>query len=243
MLHNKPTITALIVDDELLARNELARLLKPYKHIDIIDEAENISHANELIKKHKPDVVFLDIEMPGGTGIELAEQLAGDTPIIFCTAYNEFAVDAFSLNAVDYLLKPIVKERLEGTLEKLEGQLTQRPVSYLDDNFKLMVKFSENMKIIKLADILRFESIGNHAAIYTVFGKAYIHSSLTKIEARLNPGYFLRASRSDIIRLDAIIELEETINYGLLAKLSNGAQVEISRRQASKLKQQLSFNL
>ncbi|MBE0376969.1 LytR/AlgR family response regulator transcription factor [Pseudoalteromonas prydzensis] len=243
MLHSRPNITALIVDDEVLARNELTRLLKSHKHVNIIAEAENISQAKELIEKHNPDVIFLDIEMPGGTGIELAEQLGGETHIIFCTAYNEFAVDAFSLNAVDYLLKPIVKNRLESTLAKLAGLLTKRPVSYLEDDFKLMVKFSDNMKIIQLADILRFESIGNHAAIYTAFGKAYIHSSLSKIEARLNPDYFLRASRSDIIRLDAITELEETINYGLLAKLSNGAEVEISRRQASKLKQQLSFNL
>lgn len=243
MKQNNKKITALIVDDEQLARSELRRLLTPYKHVEIVAEAENIYQASELIKTHNPDVVFLDIEMPGGTGIELAEQLDGETFIIFCTAYNEFAVDAFSLNAVDYLLKPIVKTRLQSALDKLQGLLCEEPIIYLEDDFKLMVKFFENMKIIQLKDILRFESIGNHAAIYTVFGKAYIHSSLNKIEARLNPEYFLRASRSDIIRLDAITELEETINYALLAKLSNNAEVEISRRQAIKLKQQMSFTL
>ena len=237
----KATIKVLIIDDEPLARAELQRLLKKHKQIEVLGEAQNIIEGKALVDDLAPDAIFLDIEMPGGTGLELAEQLKGEIPIVFCTAYNEFAVDAFSLNAVDYLLKPAAPARLEKAIEKLTSLLSETENTQLEDDFKLMVKFADKMKIILLRDILRFESVGNHAAIYTEFGKSYIHSSLSKIEAKLDPSVYLRASRSDIIRLDAVVHLEESINYGLTATLSNGSEVDISRRQASTLKKQMSF--
>ncbi len=237
----KATIKVLIIDDEPLARAELQRLLKKHKQIEVLGEAQNIIEGKALIDDLEPDAIFLDIEMPGGTGLELAEQLKGEIPIVFCTAYNEFAVDAFSLNAVDYLLKPAAPARLEKAIEKLTSLLSEIESTQLEDDFKLMVKFADKMKIILLRDILRFESVGNHAAIYTEFGKSYIHSSLSKIEAKLDPSVYLRASRSEIIRLDAVVHLEESINYGLTATLSNGSEVDISRRQASALKKQMSF--
>ncbi len=237
----KATIKVLIIDDEPLARAELQRLLKKHKQIEVLGEAQNIIEGKALVDDLAPDAIFLDIEMPGGTGLELAEQLKGEIPIVFCTAYNEFAVDAFSLNAVDYLLKPAAPARLEKAIEKLTSLLSETENTQLEDDFKLMVKFADKMKIILLRDILRFESVGNHAAIYTEFGKSYIHSSLSKIEAKLDPSVYLRASRSDIIRLDAVVHLEESINYGLTATLSNGSEVDISRRQASALKKQMSF--
>jgi two-component system LytT family response regulator len=237
----KATIKVLIIDDEPLARAELQRLLKKHKQIEVLGEAQNIIEGKALIDDLAPDAIFLDIEMPGGTGLELAEQLKGEIPIVFCTAYNEFAVDAFSLNAVDYLLKPASPARLEKAIEKLTSLLSEIESTQLEDDFKLMVKFADKMKIILLRDILRFESVGNHAAIYTEFGKSYIHSSLSKIEAKLDPSVYLRASRSEIIRLDAVVHLEESINYGLTATLSNGSEVDISRRQASALKKQMSF--
>jgi two-component system LytT family response regulator len=237
----KATIKVLIIDDEPLARAELQRLLKKHKQIEVLCEAQNIIEGKALIDDLAPDAIFLDIEMPGGTGLELAEQLKGEIPIVFCTAYNEFAVDAFSLNAVDYLLKPAAPARLDKAIEKLTSLLSETESTLLEDDFKLMVKFADKMKIILLRDILRFESVGNHAAIYTEFGKSYIHSSLSKIEAKLDPRVYLRASRSEIIRLDAVVHLEESINYGLTATLSNGSEVDISRRQASALKKQMSF--
>jgi len=235
------TINAIIIDDERMARQELLRLLKKHPNINIISQAENIEQGYDEIVKHKPDVIFLDIEMPGGTGLSLAEKLNGEIPIVFCTAYDEFAVDAFALNAIDYLVKPIDPARLAETATKLITPVESIEVIALDDNFKLMVKFADHMKIIRLGDIVRFESIGNHAAIYTPQGKAYLHSSLNKIEARLDSNSYFRASRVDILRLDAIEKLEQNINYGLIAYLHNGSEVEISRRQASKLKKQLGF--
>ena len=243
-------INALIIDDERLARAELKRLLAPHDKINLVGEAENIQQAFELIQESKPDLLFLDIEMPGGTGIELADALAsGDCSapspkIVFCTAYDEFAVDAFALNAVDYLVKPVNPKRLASCVERLLSDDTQKLVAdYLNDDFKLMVKFQERMKIIRLDDIFRFESIGNHAALHTKHGKAYLQSSLNKIEARLNPANFFRASRAELLRLDAIDSLEPTIGYGLTASLCNGQEVEISRRQASRLKELFSVSV
>ena len=235
------TINAIIVDDERMARQELLRLFKQHPHINVVAQAENIDEAFSEIQQHQIDVIFLDIEMPGGTGIQLSEKLQGKYPIVFCTAYDEFAVDAFGVNAIDYLVKPIVPERLNqaiNRLTKLEESVELEP---LEDDFKLMVKFSDHMKIIRLGDIMRFESIGNHAAIYTTQGKAYLHSSLNKIEARLNGNTYFRASRVDILRIDAIEKLEQSINYGFTAHLNNKNEVEISRRQATKLKAQLGF--
>lgn len=235
------TINAIIIDDERIARQELLRLLQKHPNINVLAQAQDIDEGLERINQHKIDVIFLDIEMPGGTGLQLAEQLNGEYPIIFCTAYDEFAVDAFSLNAIDYLVKPIIPERLEQSLNRLSMVEQDVNIEPLNDDFKLMVKFSEQMKIILLGDILRFESIGNHAAIYTSQGKAYLHSSLNKIESRLNTNDYFRASRADIIRLDAIEQIEQNINYGFTAQLSNKNEVEISRRQASKLKSMLAF--
>ena len=235
------TINAIIIDDERIARQELIRLLHKHPNINVLAQAQEIDEGLAQINQHKIDVIFLDIEMPGGTGLQLAEQLNGEYPIIFCTAYDEFAVDAFSLNAIDYLVKPIIPERLEQSLNRLSVVEQDVNVEPLSDDFKLMVKFSDQMKIILLGDIIRFESIGNHAAIYTSQGKAFIHSSLNKIESRLNTNDYFRASRADIIRLDAIEQIEQNINYGFTARLSNKNEVEISRRQASKLKSMLAF--
>ncbi len=237
---DKP-LNAIIIDDERMARQELLRLLKKHPNITVVAQAENIDQGFDEIQAHQPDIIFLDIEMPGGTGLTLAEKLKGEIPIVFCTAYDEFAVDAFALNAIDYLVKPIVPERLAETIGKFVVQEAPSDQPMLDDNFKLMVKFNDHMKIIPLGDIICFESVGNHAAIYTSQGKAYIHSSLNKIESRLNSDNYFRASRLHIVRLDAVSQLEQNINYGLTAELNDGQSVEISRRQATKLKAQLGF--
>jgi len=234
-------INALIIDDERIARQELLRLLEPHTNIEVIAQAQDIDEGLEQIQKHHVDLIFLDIEMPGGTGLQLAQQLQGQYPIIFCTAYDEFAVDAFSLNAIDYLVKPLVPQRLAQSLDRLSVVDQSISLEPLTDDFKLMVKFPQHMKIIRLGDIIRFESIGNHAAICTSQGKAFLHSSLNKIESRLNEAEYFRASRADILRLDAIESLEQNINYGLTVQLTNQDLVEISRRQATKLKAMLAF--
>lgn len=244
-------LRTLIVDDERLARAELKRLLS--KHTDsikIVGEAANADAALQILKEENIDLVFLDVQMPGMTGMELAEHIDTDIQFIFCTAFDQYAVDAFTLNAVDYLVKPVNSQRLVQCLSKLSGNTTNasekedvsesqsEPGNYLPDGHGLLLKFGDINRIIKLSEIERFESIGNHCAVYTPLGKSWVHSSLSKVEARLDPSLFFKASRAEIIRIDAIDRIEPGIKTGSsVAFLKSGASIEISRRQAQSLKQ------
>ncbi|CAM3826805.1 LytR/AlgR family response regulator transcription factor [Rheinheimera salexigens] len=231
----------LLVDDERLARAELKRLLAAYPQCSVIAEAASGAEALSLLNQHSIDVVFLDIQMPELTGLELALQIPAHTQFIFCTAFNSFALDAFELNAVDYLLKPIVPERLSKAIQKLKPVNSIASPHYLAEQHGILLKFGDSQRVVRLNEISRFESIGNHAAVYTPYGKSFIHSSLAKIEQKLDPALFFKASRADIVRISAINKIEPAINEGgLLAILDDGQQVDVSRRQAQQLK--LQFN-
>lgn len=240
----------LIVDDERLARAELKRLLTKHADvIEIVDEAPNADAALQLLKNEDIDLVFLDVQMPGMTGVELAQHIHSDTQFIFCTAFDQYAVDAFTLNAVDYLVKPVNPNRLAQCIAKLpqpddteispqSEQSTTVENNYLPDHHGLLLKFGDINRIVKLSEIERFESIGNHCAVYTAQGKSWVHSSLSKVESRLDPELFFKASRAQIIRIDAIDRIEPGMKTGTsVAFLKTGASVEISRRQAHSLKQ------
>lgn len=242
----------LIVDDERLARNELRRLLQAHPQIQIVAEADNADSARAMLAQY-PDIklIFLDIQMPGCTGLQLAAELRDDLQFVFCTAFDSYALDAFGLNALDYLVKPVVPERLANTLNRLQAQpaatqATQHaaartadsPANYLPDSHGLLLKFGDSSRIVRLGEISRFESIGNHSAVYTPYGKSYVLSSLSRIEQRLDPQQFFKASRADIIRISAISALEDGVSTGsMLAILHDGQQVDVSRRQVQQLKQ------
>ncbi|RUO26053.1 DNA-binding response regulator [Aliidiomarina minuta] len=231
----------LIVDDERLARTELKRLLKAHPQCQLVAEAASASEAINILSEETIDLVFLDIQMPEVTGLELAEQIPSQIQFVFCTAYNSFALDAFSLNAVDYLLKPVAAERLTSTIQRLRPPQHSSQPAYLPDDHGLLLKFADINRIVRLHEISRFESIGNHAAVYTPYGKSFIHSSLAKIEQKLNPAHFFKASRGDIIRIDAIAHIEPTMQSGsLIAILTDKQQVDVSRRQAKALKTRFS---
>lgn len=231
----------LLVDDERLARAELKRLLKGHPECAVMAEAADAAEALQLLSQHQIDLVFLDIQMPGLTGLQLAEKMPPTTQFIFCTAYNSFALDAFELNAVDYLLKPIAPERLAKALQKLRPVNSSATVHYLAEQHGILLKFGDSQRVVRLNEISRFESIGNHAAVYTPYGKSFIHSSLAKIEQKLDPALFFKTSRADIVRISAISQIEPAIaDGGLVAILHDGQQVDVSRRQAQQLKQQFS---
>jgi two-component system LytT family response regulator len=231
-------IKTLIVDDERLARTELKRLLAAHSQIDICAEAASAEEAKQLLAQLPIDLVFLDINMPQMTGLELAAQLKPQLQFVFCTALDSHALDAFELNALDYLVKPVDPNRLAKTLQRLiEKPTHQQPVNYLSESHGLLLKFGENNRIVRLSEINRFESVGNHSAVYTAHGKSFLHSSLSKIELRLDPQQFFRASRADIIRVSAIKELEAGLTVGsMLAVLQDGQAVEVSRRQVQVLR-------
>ena len=232
-------IKTLLVDDERLARAELSRLLQAHPQISIVGQAANADEALALMSQLDVDLVFLDIQMPGLSGLELAAQLDAELQFIFCTAFDSYALDAFGLNALDYLLKPINPERLAKALARYHPKQNDEPQrNYLPENHGLLLKFADSSRIVRLSDISRFESIGNHSAVYTSFGKSFLHSSLSKIEQRLDPQQFFKASRADIIRVSAIEQLENGVAVGsMLAIMQDGQEVEVSRRQVQVLKQ------
>jgi len=231
-------INVLIVDDERLARVELKRLLNKFEHINVVAQASSGVEAIELLAQHEVDVVFLDIKMPEMTGLQLAEHIDPSIQCVFCTAFNEHAVDAFSLNAADYIVKPINQARLEQTIARLSSKPDLSDTNYLPDSHGLLLKIGQASHIIRLNEIERFESIGNHVAVYTNQGKSFIHSSLSNVEKRLDPQMYFKASRSKIIRIDHIVKLEEGMAAGsLVAILKSGRDIEVSRRQTKGLKE------
>jgi len=238
---------ALVIDDERLARKELISLLKDYPKIEIVGEAMNADDAQEKIASLNPELLFLDIQMPGKNGFELLETLDVVPKVIFTTAYDEYALQAFEVNALDYLLKPIRKERLdecinrvvaEEQLEKAEQQSGEYKLSHKDQVF---VKDGDKCWFVKLADVRLFESDGNYIKVYFDHFKPMIHKSLNALDKKLDDRAFFRASRKHIINLSWVESIESWFNGGLLVKMKGGEKVEVSRRQASKFKDMMSL--
>ncbi len=246
-----PKLKALIVDDERLARKELAGLLALYDQLEIVDEAINADDALEKIEKHNPDVVFLDIQMPGKTGFDLLEMLDSTPKIIFTTAYDEYALKAFEVNALDYLLKPIREDRLSETMHKIlteeKNSINKKNEPVEEDRKKLgledqvFVKDGDKCWFVKLSKVRLFESDGNYIKVYFDTFRPMIHKSLNALDEKLDNRVFFRASRKHIINLSWIENIEPWFNGGLIVKLKGGEKVEISRRQASKFKEKMSL--
>lgn len=238
---------ALLIDDERLARQELRNLLTPYSEIQIVGEANNAETAIESIKQLKPDVIFLDIQMPGKNGFELLEEISGVPEVVFVTAYDEYAIRAFEINALDYLLKPVQASRLAETVKKILNRETVDKLEpkeqghALNDDDQVFVKDGEKCWFVKLSDIRLFESEGNYVRVYFDKNRPLILRSLNNLDERLSNRTFFRASRKHIINLKWVDSIENWFNGGLMVKLRNGEQVEISRRQAAKLKDIMSL--
>lgn len=238
----------LIIDDERLARNELRRLLENYPSIEIIDEASNGEEAVEKINRLRPELIFMDIQMPGKSGFEVLESLEnGIAPdVIFTTAYDEYALKAFEFDAIDYLLKPIDPHRLEQAIKKLEEDTHEANEAeaqnrVFNEEDQVFVKDGNRYWFIKLSTVRLFESIGNYVRIYFDNNKPLILRSLNALEERLDPNIFFRANRKHIINLRMIESIEPYFSGGILVKLKGGEKVEVSRRQAVRFKDQLSL--
>ena len=235
---------ALVIDDERLARKELIKLLEDFPEIEILGEAANVDEAYEMINTHNPDLLFLDIQMPGKTGFELLEMLDAVPTVIFTTAYDEYALKAFEVNALDYLLKPIQMDRLNETITKLEppqpaDEEEKEPKLGLSD--QVFVKDGDKCWFVSLHDIRYFESDGNYIKVFFENFKPMIHKSLNALDEKLNDRDFFRASRKHIINLSWVESIEPWFNGGLMVKLKGGDKVEVSRRQAAKFKEKMSL--
>jgi len=231
---------ALLVDDERLARAGLRRMLKAHEDVTVVGEAANAEEAAAQIRRLEPDIVFLDVEMPGKTGLQLLEELDDLPPVIFTTAYQDYAVRAFEVSALDYLVKPIAPERLAASLDKVRRSAAHEktPAHGLRQIF---LREGDRCWIVATAQIQLFESEGNYTRVYFDGNRPLIYKSLNALEARLNPATFVRASRSHIVNLRAIKSLQALPEGGLVATLASGITVSISRRQSRKLRELLSL--
>lgn len=239
---------AIIIDDERLARNELKKLLMDFPQVEVLDEAANAEDGIEKIDSLNPDLVFLDIQMPGKTGFDMLQELDKAPHVIFTTAYDEYALKAFEVNALDYLMKPIEPRRLADALQKLQQAEEKEAVSQqslqrgiLTENDQVFVKDGERCWFVKLSEVRLFESVGNYAKVFFAGNKPLILKSLNALEERLDEKTFFRANRKHIVNMRMIEKIEPYFNGGLLLEIQGGEKVEVSRRQAVKFKEMMSL--
>lgn len=229
----------LIIDDERLAREEMKWSLKPFPNLELLGEAANAFEAEELIKKLQPDLIFLDVQMPGKSGFELLESLDQVPVVVFTTAFDQYAVRAFEMNALDYLVKPIREERLEKAIAKIRqqfhhGHQTRKPAH-------LFIKEGEKYHFIALQELHRIESIGNYARLYFNDQKVFFKRSLNQLEKTLDPDLFFRINRNTIINTSFVEQLSSDANGRLLFRLKNGETHTASSRQSALFKNRNMF--
>ncbi|MEM5565332.1 LytTR family DNA-binding domain-containing protein [Psychroserpens sp. AS72] len=245
------TLKAVIVEDSRLARNELKELIKTHQEIELLGEAENVDEGFKLINETKPDLLFLDINMPEKDGFELLEML-DDVPItIFTTAFDEYAIKSFEYNAFDYLLKPINQKRFSKSIEKviesatkdseikISADETKEDVLNLDK--QIFIKDGEKCWLVKIQDITLFEIVGNYTRVFFENNKPLIYKSLAQIEEKLPSDVFFRANRQQIINIHHVKKVISWFNGKLKIEMQSGEEIEISRRQSYLFKEQLSF--
>lgn len=238
-------IKTVIIDDERLAREGLKGLLKEFSEIEIVGEAANVDEAIELIDKLKPQLLFLDIQMPEKTGFDLLEELIETPIVIFTTAYNEFATKAFDVNALDYLMKPIQSQRLREAITKAKKQISDleqnKDRGKLGADDQVFIRDGEKCWFVKLSDVRMIESAGNYAKVHFDKYQPLIHRTLNALDERLSQQVFFRANRQQIINLSYIEKIEPFFNSGFLIYMKDGTKVEVSRRQAVKFKEMMSL--
>ena len=228
-------MTALIVDDERLARLELRRLLEAHPEVEIVGEARDVPEALDLIGKLLPDLIFLDIQMPGMSGFDLLERLEDVPQVIFTTAYDAYAIQAFEVNALDYLLKPIAPARLAAALAKV------RPAPRQGRLERVFVRDGDRCWLVRLPDIFLLESEGNYTRVWFGKERPLIRRSLNALEEQLDAAVFFRASRKQIVNLKWIDRVDVGVGGGLVATLRGGVTVEMSRRQSARLREIMSL--
>ena len=226
---------ALLIEDEPLARKELRLLLEAHPEIVVVGEAVSPMEALRLIEELHPDLLFLDVHLRGGTGFDLLETLEGKKPlVIFTTAHADFAVRAFEFEAADYLVKPIRPDRLEQAVRKIfsrEIEATEMlPTERFDRNARIYLKHLDASRYVPIAEICLIESEGNHSRIHYGNESSLVHRALSSIEERLPTELFFKATRAQIVNLEAIQSLEPWFSNPLRATLRNGVIVEFSRR-------------
>jgi two-component system LytT family response regulator len=237
-------VKAVIVDDERIARAELRRLLRDFPTVEVIGEASHVEAGAVEVARLEPDILFLDIEMPGGTGFDVLERLDRVPLVIFTTAYDAHAVKAFEVSALDYLLKPVEARRLEAALAKASERLSASPSTaqpppggFLE---RVFVRDGELCLVVDFRDVVLFESEGNYTRLHLEKHEPLLGRSLSYLEERLDPRGFFRANRKELVTLAHVQRIEPGPGAGLILHLENGRDVEMSRRQAQRFRQVMS---
>ncbi|NRB41674.1 MAG: response regulator [Pseudomonadales bacterium] len=252
-------MNVILVDDEPLARQELSYLLRDFPDLNIIAEACNITEAADQIETLKPDLVFLDINMPEGDGFDLLERLSFIPAIVFTTAYDQYAIKAFEVSALDYLLKPIDPTRLgqaidkvissmseafelaEETLEDDRSEHAQHDQKRLTLEEKIFIKDRDRCWLVKVGDIMLLESQGNYTRVSFEEFNPMIKRPLSQLESRLPENQFIRASRKHIVNIRFVETIESTELGQLEMTLKTGENIAMSRRQSQEFKHLKSF--
>jgi two-component system LytT family response regulator len=240
-------LRVLVVDDTRLARQELRTLLADLAHVECVGEADDVPAAQAAIEKLQPDLVLLDIQMPSGTGFDVLEGLDSAPMVVFTTAYDHYAVRAFEANALDYLVKPVVPERLAAAIARARSrhaavepvEPAQRGMLGLDD--QVFLRDGERCWFVALGDIHRIVVDGNYARVWFRDQCALLARSLSALESRLDPSVFFRANRNTLVNLRAVRGVELSVGDGYVLKLKDGSEVEVSRRQARELREHLAL--
>jgi len=241
-------LQAIVVDDEQPARERLRQLLRAIVDIEVVAEAEDGEQAIERIVELKPDVVFLDIQMPGCSGLEVVASLPLPRPkIIFCTAFDQYAVDAFELHASDYLLKPVSRARLEKALERVRARTVEDANTTVETArraaaaypTRFLAKRGSRFQVIPRQDVLYFASEGGLTKVQTAQEHYWMEPTLNDLEERLDPMKFFRVSRAAIVNLEAVREVVPRPGGSGEARVVNGGQLEVSRRRLKALMDRL----
>ncbi len=234
------TIRTLIVDDEQPARDRLRQLLSAHADVDVVGEAEDGVQAIEAVSALAPALVLLDIQMPGCSGLEVASSLAQPRPaIVFCTAFDQYAVDAFELQAVDYLLKPVTRARLQAALDRVRGGVSRardRVVDGLSRSAGLaptrfLARKGNRYRVVPLADVTAFSFDDGLTRLHTATEQLWMQPTLAALARRLPPTAFAQVSRAVIVRLDAIREARPMSDGTGQVTLEGGATFSVSRRR------------
>lgn len=243
-------LRVLIVEDARLARQELRTMLAELPDVQCVGEADDVPAAREAIARLHPDLVLLDIQMPSGSGFDVLDGLERAPMVVFTTAYDQYAVRAFEANALDYLVKPVVPERLRAALERAGQRLRQAdgdaaagtpPRGLLGGDDQVFLRDGERCWFVALAEIQRIVVDGNYARIWFRDQSALLARSLSALEARLDPALFFRANRNTLVNLRMVRGVEPSVADGYLLRLKGGGEVEVSRRQARELRERLSL--
>ena len=234
--------TCLVVEDSRLARKELVQLLKEIGGFDPIREAANGEEAKRLMEEMSPDVIFLDIHLPGMTGFDFLESLDHFPKVIFTTAYDEYAIKSFDYNAIDYVLKPIKKERLEKAIAKLRLREPQDKSEQTDSPARqVFVRDGEKCWFVNMEEIRLFESVGNYSRVFFEDNKPLVQRSLNYLEGVLDKNLFFRINRQQIVNLQFIGNLDSWFNGKLKITLKTGEVLEVSRRRSKQIREMFSL--